>query len=144
MANEGDESQFNSLSPSKINIKQARGVTYSVDPGNEGAQSSTSVPSEGEAFCNVVDVEDKINQLIDKHQEIEKHKRHCEELNSALDLSQKYNKKDASIQREINMIREAAQNTIGHMKDFPNKKNKMVERYKRKLIESQQDIGQEK
>ena len=89
MANEGDESQFNSLSPSKINIKQARGVTYSVDPGNEGAQSSTSVPSEGEAFCNVVDVEDKINQLIDKHQEIEKQKRHCEELNSALYLLQK-------------------------------------------------------
>ena len=54
---------------------------------------STSVPSEGKSVGNVVDVEDKINQLIDKHQEIEKHKRHCEELNSALDLLQKYNKK---------------------------------------------------
>ena len=31
MENEGDESQFNSLSPSKNNIKQARRVTYSVD-----------------------------------------------------------------------------------------------------------------
>ena len=81
------------------------------------------MPSEGEAFFNVVDVEDKINQLIDKHQEIEKHKRHCEELNSALDLSQKYNKKDASIQREINMIREAAHNTIGHLKDLLNETN---------------------
>ena len=63
-----------------------------------------------------MDVEYKINQLIDKHQEIEKHKSHCEELNSAQDLSQKYNKKDASIQLEIKMIREAAQNTIGHLK----------------------------
>ena len=75
MANEGDESQFNSLSPSKINIKQAIGVTYSVDPGNEGSHSSTSVPSEGEALGNVVDVEDNMNQIIDKHQEIEKHKK---------------------------------------------------------------------
>ena len=57
MANEGYESQFNSLSPSKINIKQAIGVTYSVDPGNEGAQSSTSVPSEGEVLGNGMDVE---------------------------------------------------------------------------------------
>ena len=86
-------------------------------------------------------VEYKINQLIEKHQEIEKHKRHCEELNSALDLSQKF-KRDASIQREINMIIEAAQNTIGHLKDLINEKNKIVERYKRKLIESQQNIGQ--
>ena len=35
MVNEGDEIQFNSLSPLKINIKQTRRVTYSVDPGNE-------------------------------------------------------------------------------------------------------------
>ena len=42
------------------------------------------------------------------------------------------------------MIREAAQNTIGHLKYLLNEKNKIVERYKRKLIESQQDIGQEK
>ena len=99
--------------------------------------------SEGEAVGNVVNAEDKINQLIDKHQEIDKHKRHCEELNSAVDLLQKY-KRYASIQREINMIREAAQNTIGHLKDLLNKKNKIVERYKRKLIEAQQNIGQEK
>ena len=71
--------------------------------------------------------------LLHAQQEIEKHKRHCEELNNDLDLSQKY-KKDASIQREINMIREAAQNTIGHLKDLLNEKNNIVERYKRKLI----------
>ena len=92
MANEEDESEVNSLSPSTINIKKTRRVNYSVDPGNEGSQSSTSVPSEGEALGNVVDVENKIKQLIKKHQEIEKHKWHCEELNSALYLSQKYNK----------------------------------------------------
>ena len=57
MENEGDESQFDSLSPSTINFKQARRVTYSVDPGHEGSQSSTSVPSEGEVLGNVVDVD---------------------------------------------------------------------------------------
>ena len=57
MANEGDESQFDSLSPSKINIKLAIRVTYSVNPVNEGAQSSTSVASEEEALHNVVDVD---------------------------------------------------------------------------------------
>ena len=57
MENEGYESQINSLSPSTINIKQARRVTYSVDPGNEGSQISTSVPSEGEALHNIVDVD---------------------------------------------------------------------------------------
>ena len=57
MANEGDESQFNSLSPSKINIKQSRRVNYSVDPGNEGSQISTYVPSEGEVLRNVVNVD---------------------------------------------------------------------------------------
>ena len=57
IANEGDESKFDSLSPSKINHKHSRGVTYSVDPVNEGAQSSTSVPSEGEALLNAVDVD---------------------------------------------------------------------------------------
>ena len=57
MANEGDERKFDSLSPSKINHKHSRGLTYSVDPGNEGDQSSTSVPSEGEALRNAVDVD---------------------------------------------------------------------------------------
>ena len=47
MANEGDASEFDSLSPSKLNHKHSRGVTYSVNPGNEGAKISTSVPSEG-------------------------------------------------------------------------------------------------
>ena len=42
------------------------------------------------------------------------------------------------------MIRDAEQNTIGHLKYLLNKKNKIVERYKRKLIESQKYIGQEK
>ena len=56
MANEGDESKFDSLSPSKFNHKHSRGVTYSVDPENEGSQSSTSVLSEGEALGKVVDV----------------------------------------------------------------------------------------
>ena len=57
MANEGDERKFYSLSPSKFNHKHSRGVTYSADPGNEGAQSSTSVPSEGEVLGNVVDID---------------------------------------------------------------------------------------
>ena len=57
MANEGDERKFESLSPSKFNHKHLRGVTYSVYPGNEGVQSSTSMPSEGEALRNVVDVD---------------------------------------------------------------------------------------
>ena len=51
---------------------------------------------------------------------------------------------NASIQCIINMIREAAQNTIGHLKDIIIERNKIVERYKRKLIEAQQNIGQEK
>ena len=66
-------------------------------------------------------------------QEIKKYKRHHEELKSALDLFKKY-KTYASIQSEINMIREAAHNTIGHLKDILYKKNKIVERYKKKLI----------
>ena len=57
MANKGDESKFESLSPSIFNNKHSRGVTYFVDPVNEGAQSSTSVLSEGEALHNVVDVD---------------------------------------------------------------------------------------
>ena len=57
MANEGDERKFESLLPSKFNHKNSRGVTYSVDPGNEGSQSSTSVPSEGESLRNVVYVD---------------------------------------------------------------------------------------
>ena len=41
------------------------------------------------------------------------------------------------------MIREAAQNTIVHLKDIPNEKNKIFERHKRKLIETQQNMGQD-
>ena len=55
MANEVDEIQVNSLSPSNIDIQNSRRVTFSINLGNEGAQSSTSVPSEGEALGNVVD-----------------------------------------------------------------------------------------
>ena len=66
MANKGDESQVNSILPSNINIQNSRRITFSVDPGNEEAQSSTSIPSEGEAVGNTVDVEYKTNQLIDK------------------------------------------------------------------------------
>ena len=62
MENEEDDSQVNSLSPSNINIQNSRSVNFSSDPGNEGAQSSTSVPSEGEALRNVVDV-DPISRL---------------------------------------------------------------------------------
>ena len=61
MANEGDESQVNSLSPSNIDIQTSIRVTFSIDPGNEGSQSSTSVPSEGEGLGKVVDV-DPTNQ----------------------------------------------------------------------------------
>ena len=57
MENEEDKIQVNFLSPSTINIKQARRVTYSVNTLNEVSQSSTSVPSEGEALHNVVDVD---------------------------------------------------------------------------------------
>ena len=42
------------------------------------------------------------------------------------------------------MIREAAQNTTGQLKNLLNEKNRIVDRYKRELIESQKDIGQEK
>ena len=42
------------------------------------------------------------------------------------------------------MIREAAQNTIGHIKDLLKKREHIVDRYQRKLIEGQQDKGQEK
>ena len=57
MENEGYESQVNSLSISNINIKKTRIFNYSADPVNEIAQSSTSVPSEGEALRNVMDVD---------------------------------------------------------------------------------------
>ena len=57
MENEGYESQVNSISPSNIDIQNSRRVTFYVDPGNEGAQSSTSVSSDGEAVDNVVDVD---------------------------------------------------------------------------------------
>ena len=49
--------------------------------------------------------------------------------------------KNDSIQREINIVREASHITIGHLKDTPNKKNKIVERYKRELIEDKQNMG---
>ena len=42
--------------------------------------------------------------------------------------------KHASIQREINMIREDEQNTIGNIKDILNEKNKIVYRYKRNIF----------
>ena len=35
-----------------------------------------------------------------------------------------------------------AQNNIGHLKDTLNEKRKVVERYKKTLIEVQQNIGQ--
>ena len=41
------------------------------------------------------------------------------------------------------MIREAAKNTIGHLKDLPNEKNETFEWHKRKLIEAQQNMGQD-
>ena len=40
--------------------------------------------------------------------------------------------KDASIQHEINMIGEALQNNIGHIKDILNKNNNKVESHKSK------------
>ena len=43
--------------PQQSIFKKTRRVNYSVDPVNEGAQSSTSVLSEGESLCNVVDVD---------------------------------------------------------------------------------------
>ena len=42
------------------------------------------------------------------------------------------------------MIKEASQNIIDYLKDIFNSKNNMVEKYKRDLIENQQNIGQEK
>ena len=57
MTNEVDDIQVNSLSPSNIDIKNSRRVIFFVDPGNEVAQSSTYIPSEGEALGNVVDVD---------------------------------------------------------------------------------------
>ena len=53
--------------------------------------------------------------LLHTQQEIYKQNIHCEKLNSALNLLHKYNKY-APIQREINMIREAAENSIDHIK----------------------------
>ena len=78
--NEGDDSQVNSLSPSNINIQNSKEVTFSIILINEGAQSSASMPSEGESVGNVLDVQYKTNQLIYKHQEIERQKRNFEEL----------------------------------------------------------------
>ena len=56
---------------------------------------------------------------------------------NSLYLLQKYN----SIQREINMMIEAQPNTIGHLKYIFNQKNNLLEKHKRNLIESQQNIG---
>ena len=42
------------------------------------------------------------------------------------------------------MIRGAAHNTIGYLKDLLNENKQIVERYKNNLIEDQQNIGQEK
>ena len=78
--------------------------------------------------------------MLRAQQEIKKQKRNYEELKSALHLLQKY-KKYALIQSEINMIREAEQNTIDHIKDLLNENNKIVWRHKRNLIESQQNMG---
>ena len=74
---------------------------------------------------------DTKESLLQTQQEIEKHRSNCEELDSASYLLQK---KYASIQCEINMIREAAQNIIEHLKDIPNKNNNTVHSYKRKII----------
>ena len=41
------------------------------------------------------------------------------------------------------MIREAAHNIIDYLKDILNEKNKIVQRHKRNLIESQENMGQE-
>ena len=41
------------------------------------------------------------------------------------------------------MIKEAAHTTIGNLKDIPNENNKIVESNKKKLIEDQQNIGQD-
>ena len=75
--------------------------------------------------------------LLHTHQGIQKHKSHYKELNSDPDLFQKY-KGDASIQREINMIREAAQNIIDRIKDILNENITIFERYERNIIEAQQ------
>ena len=80
--------------------------------------------------------------MLHVHQEVDKHKRHCEELNTFLDLSQKC-KKEASIKIEINMIKQAAHNIIGNIKYILNEKNKRVEVYKRKLIESSTNMWKE-
>ena len=48
---------------------------------------------------------------------------------------------NASIQCIINMIREAAQNTIGHSKDTPKENNKIVYRNNKKLIEALKNMG---
>ena len=41
------------------------------------------------------------------------------------------------------MAREAAHNTIDHIKDLLNEKDNIVESYKRKLFESQKNMGQD-
>ena len=42
------------------------------------------------------------------------------------------------------MTKDAAQNTIGRLKDILNEKSNIVQRYKRKIIEAQKYMGQEK
>ena len=49
----------------------------------------------------------------------------------------------ASIQRTINMIREATHNTIGHLKDILTENNKIVERNKNMLFQAQQNTVQD-
>ena len=51
--------------------------------------------------------------------------------------------KNASIQREINMIIEAAQNIIDHLKYLLNEKNKIVDKYTTNIIDSEKNMGQE-
>ena len=50
---------------------------------------------------------------------------------------------NASIQCIINMIREAAQNTIFHLKDIKNENNKIVYRNNKKLIEALKNMGRD-
>ena len=41
------------------------------------------------------------------------------------------------------MIREAAHDTIGNIKDILNENNKLVDKHKRNPIEAQQNMGQD-
>ena len=63
------------------------------------------------------------------------------QLNSALDLLQKY--KNNSIPREINMLREGAQNTIGSIKDTPTKRKRKLRGTKGKYLKTKEVWGKE-